>query len=260
MATIIMDTQNQTCSNKVQHGSMTCDRCWKNVAGNVQESGSSRLVRDPGHWGSANPSTLVLGISKGNTQSSAFANGNFDDVAFKGMRDRLLRVLQCGGLLAGETASQFENRFRRNELEYAFASVVRCSLTGLDRKKLIHTADSQNVIPAFKVGSPGHQFVASCVDQHLGTFPQATERIVLLGNADAYIKNLRALVRRLHSDLRGINDVAYEAGGILFVHVAHPSRGNGHFGAYVRGEGASGEKMRQAREALGFSDPSRTRT
>lgn len=245
-----MESTNQLHTNLVQHGRMACDRCWKNEATNVQEAGPFRLVRDPGHWGSSNPSTLVLGVSKGNTQTNAFATSHFDTVAFMGIRARLLQVLQTVGLLQNETVAGFERRFSKDELEYAFASVIRCSLTGMDRKKRIHTADSPNVIPAFKADSEGYRFTSACVDQHIGRLPNTTQRVVLLGNTDAYIKHLRGAIGRSRGRLQEVNDVAYRAGDVLFVHVSHPSRGNGYFGAFIRGEGTPGEKMRMARAAL----------
>jgi hypothetical protein len=229
---------------------MTCDRCWKGVALNHQEAGPFRLVRDPGHWGSANPSILVLGVSKGNTQSNAFSRGCFDDVAFKEIRHRLLEVLQTIGLLPGETLARFQRRFFVEERDYAFASVVRCSLTGMDRNKLRHTADSPNVVLAFKPDSKGYAFTAACVDQHLGRLPSGTRTVILLGNTDSYIKSLQNLIECTLGCVTSINDVAYRAGGALFVHVSHPSKGNGHFGAFNRGEGTPGAKMRLARAAL----------
>lgn len=239
--------------NCVPHGPMTCDRCWKTISASVQESGRFRLVRDPGHWGSANPSVLVLGISKGNTQSSAFRNGRFEDVAFKGIRNRLLLGLQVVGLLPGETLVRFEQRFLSGEQEYAFASVVRCSLTGFDKVKKIHTADSGNVVPAFKPGSAGYFWTSACVDQHIGHIPSATRTVILLGNSDNYMKHLRTLVSHTVGRVMPISEVAFRAGETLFVHVAHPSKGNGHFGAFISGKGASGAKMRLASAALGQS-------
>jgi|HubBroStandDraft_4_1064222.scaffolds.fasta_scaffold47395_2 hypothetical protein len=239
-----------TLPNCVPHGPMTCDRCWKDVTATYQETGPFRLVRDPGHWGSASPSVLVLGVSKGNTQSNAFSRGLFDDVAFKKIRHRLLEVLQTIGLLSGETPARFECRFLASEREYAFASVVRCSLTGMDRKRQTHTADSPNVVPAFKPGSEGYAFASACVDQHIGRLPSETRTIILLGNTDSYIKNLQNLIGCTLGFVTRINDVAYRAGGALFVHASHPSKGNGHFGAFNRGEGTPGVKMRLAREAL----------
>lgn len=233
---------------------MSCGRCWKGIATDSQDTGRFRLVRDPGHSGSSKPSVLVLGISKGNTQSNAFASCPFDEVAFKGIRDRLLQVLQTVGLLPGETVSQFELRFRASERDFAFASVVRCSLTGMDRKRGIHTADSPNVIPAFKLGSAAYAFAFACVDQHIGHLPLATRTVILLGNANLYIKRLREIVGRTLGGVTPINSVAYRAGGTLFVHVTHPSGANGHFGAFIRGEKTQGDKMRLAAAALSATD------
>lgn len=236
--------------NCVAHGPMTCDRCWKGIAASCQEAGPFKLVRDPGHWGSANPSTLVLGISKGNTQTNAFSSCRFEKVAFKGIRHRLLEVLQTVGLLPGETLERFESRFRSEEQEFGFASVVRCSLTGMDRKKGVHTADSRNVVPAFKPTSRGYSFTSTCVGQHIGRLPPDTRTVILLGNTDSYIKHLRNLIGRTLSGVRPVNAVSYRSDFVTFVHVSHPSKGNGYFGAFNRGEGKSGAKMRSARAAL----------
>jgi len=234
----------------VSHGSLGCVRCWSGDSDTVQECGPFRLVRDPGHWGATDPHTLVLGISKGNTQSKAFATEPFEAVAFKGIRHRILEVFRAVGLLHGETAANFERRFAATERDYAFASVVRCSITGMDRKKGIHTADSPNVLPAFRRDSVGSKFVESCVDQHLVRLSPRTRLVLLLGNTDAYIDALRDVISRRRAAITSINPVAYESDGVCFVHLAHPSKGNGHFGKFVRGEGVSGMKRDWAREAL----------
>lgn len=234
------------------HGFLSCARCWAHEAQNVRESGPFRLVRDPGHWGATTPHTLVLGISKGNTQSRAAHTDSFDRVAFKDIRHRILEAFNAVGLLKGENAGQFERRFSDSEQDYAFASVVRCSITGMDSKKLTHTADSPNVIPAFKRGSPGARFVENCVDEHLVKLPDRTKTILLLGNTDAYIASLADVIARKRGPVSRINAVAYTSQGVLFVHLAHPSRGNGHFGSFIRGEGKAGLKRDLAREALGF--------
>lgn len=233
-----------------QHGPVACSRCWGNSTASVQEEGSFKLVRDPGHWGASNPKTLVLGMSKGNTQSSAYQTGSFDTVAFKGMRHRVLQGLQAVGLLGGETPDEFEKRFLSTEGDFAFASVVRCSLTGHDRKKGKHTADSPNVLPVFKPSVMGHRFVQSCVDQHLATLPSRTQRVLLLGNTDAYVQAIAGILSRQRSVVEWINPMAYVSAGVVFVHLAHPSPGNGHFGAYLRGEGKPGQKRDFAKEAL----------
>jgi hypothetical protein len=228
---------------------MSCRRCWTTEE-KVQHAGSFKLVHDPVHFGATEPTTLVLGISKGNTQSTAYASGSFDEVAFKGIRHRVLEALQAVGMLTDEPLPQFLKRFTASEPDFAFASVVRCSLTGMDRKKGVHTADSPNVLPAFELGSAGYDFVSNCVDQHLAHLPPRTRLVVLLGNTGAYITALRSVVAAKRGPATLINEVGYWSGGVKFVHVAHPSKGNGHFGAFIRGEGTAGRKRDLARLAL----------
>lgn len=233
-----------------EHGRSGCRRCWTGTLGDVQQMGAFQLVRDPGHWGASEPHTLVLGISKGNTQSRAFASDPFDQVGFRGIRHRMLEILHAVGLLADEAPSNFERRFSAGEQDFAFASVVRCSITGLDKRKGVHTADSPNVIPAFDHRRAGSVFVQNCVDQHLVGLPARTRTVLLLGNTDAYVNALSQMIERQRGQIKGLNSMAYTSRGVMFVHLAHPSKGNGHFGAYIRGEGTPGLKRNQARQAL----------
>lgn len=235
------------------HGPQHCKCCWPQAEQSFQEQGPFRLVRDPGHWGAAEPHTLVLGISKGNTQAKAYGTEPFDGVGFKNIRIRMLESFQAVGLLLDEKSAGFERRFTAIERDYAFASVVRCSLTGLDRKKGVHTADSPNVLPAFRGGSSGLSFVENCVKQHLVDLPDRTRLVLLLGNADDYVSALREVISRNRSPARMINPVAYWSGETRFIHLAHPSKGNGHFGAFIRGEGKQGVKRDWARRALAAS-------
>jgi hypothetical protein len=234
------------------HGPIRCSRCWPNEVDKLQECGPFRLVRDPGYWGATDPQTLVLGISKGNTQSKAFGSEPFENVAFKDIRHRVLEVLQSVGLLQGETVSDFQHRFTADERDYAFASVVRCSITGMNPKKGTHTAESPYVLPAFRSGSPGRRFVENCIDQYLKVLSPRTRLVLLLGNTDAYIEALADVIGHARAPIVRSNPIAYNSGGVQFVHVAHPSKGNGHFGAFIRGEGTPGAKRDWAREALGL--------
>jgi hypothetical protein len=234
----------------VLHGPVTCARCWPSAVTDIQECGSFRLVRDPGHWGASNPHTLVLGISKGNTQSRALHSEIFDAVAFKGIRHRMLEAFQAVGILLGETIEAFDRRFSASERDFAFASVVRCSITGFDRKKRVHTADSPNILPAFKRGNPASRFVENCVDQHLASLPPRTKLVLLLSNTDIYIDALSDVIARRRGTVTRLNDVAYESRDVRFIHIAHPSKANGHFGAFIRGEGKAGKKRDLARDAV----------
>ena len=257
----------------VSHGRMVCRRCWtdaelrqgvKLVTYPISRRwkapvvGDFKLVHDPGHWGATDPRTLVLGISKGNTQSNAYQNEPFDAVAFKGFRDRLLDVLQSVGLLTDETDTQFESRFTATEREFAFASVVRCSLTV--KKKGFYTASSRSLLPAFRPQS-GRQrqddFVSNCVEQHLNlaNLPPRTNLVLLLSNQKGYIDALKNVVATKRGPVTDINKVAYWSVGVKFVHLIHPSPVNrNHFDDFIRGEETQqGAKRDLAKAALAVS-------
>ena len=236
-------------SSGVAHGAMECRRCWK-AAEMMQCVGNFKLVHDPGHWGARTPKTLVLGVSKGNTQSSAYAQGDFDEVGFKGNRRRLLEILQSIGLLSHEGITQFERRFTASESEFAFASIVRCSLTGFDVKKNVYAADSCNVLPAFLSSSDGYEWAANCVDQHLTDLPAQTKLVLLLGNQNSYIKNLKRIIANKRGPVTPINEVAYCSKGVKFIHLTQASGVNGHLRNFIRGEGTSGHKRNLAKAAL----------
>ena len=120
----------------------------------------------------------------------------------------------------------------------------------MDNNKLIHTADSPNVLRVFRKASLGNRFVENCVDEHLVNLPAKTKLVLLLGNTDSYVKELRAMLVRRRGQAIPINEISYWVKGVKFVHLAHPSKGNGHFGAYVRGEGTPGKKLRWAKQGL----------
>lgn len=233
-----------------QHGPMACTLCWPDTTTTAQESGPFRLVRDPGHWGAASPTVLVLGISKGNTQSRAFVSEPFEAVAFKGIRHRLLSVLQAVGLLTADSLSAFARRFSADEQTFAFASMVRCSLTARDGKTSGFTAESPKVLPAFRAGSTGFTFVKRCTEQHLGKLEPSTRLVILLGNSDSYMDAIFGVIAEVRGQVTRLNEVAFDSGGVRFVHVAHPSKGNGHFGAFIRGEGTPGSKRDAAWDAI----------
>jgi hypothetical protein len=108
------------------------------------------------------------------------------------------------------------------------------------RKQICHTY----------LGSTGYHLASAFVDQHVGHLPPATRTVILLGNTDAYMKNLRNLIGRTLGNISTINHVAYRAGDARFVHVSHPSKGTGNFDAFIKGEGKPGLKVGLASAAL----------
>ncbi|HWD37276.1 MAG TPA: hypothetical protein VG944_00375 [Fimbriimonas sp.] len=243
-----------------RHGRIECRRCWDKRDGQSSFTSKNKrfqLINDPGAWGAQDPKYLVLGITKGNTQSDAMSiserDGSFDQVAFKDFRPRLTRVLHAVGL-ATHTKSVSE-LISANERNFGWGSVVRCSLTGWDKKNGVFSGESGKVLPAFKDLEMG-PVVSNCFDQFLSVLPPRVKIVVLLGNSDDYVEKMSYLVRtRYLTDFSAppsYERIAYHAGGRLWVHVGHPSRGNGYLMAFLEGDPdvGQGRKREIAKQAI----------
>ncbi|WP_157763189.1 hypothetical protein [Acetobacter persici] len=170
-------------------------------------------MNDPGAWGSASPAVIVLGFSKGFTQANAFRGERFEDVPFKKIRHRLDIALRKIGIIASpDTSESFDLRFEGDEKNFAFGSLVRCSLSRLNRKTGKYECTGQIMTQAFR--EPAKEIVRTCAERYLRSLPSSVKVAVLLGTSDAYIKSCRSLIRSLNpSTFSDINPVAYRAAG-----------------------------------------------
>lgn len=218
------------------HGRLNCSRCFKNGE-SFRQVDKWRMWRDPGAWGSGNPKYLVLGFSKGATQADIYRKGDFDEVAFGGDRTRrnLTDVLRRVGVLKlNETVDE---KISASEKEFHFASLVRCSLSRYDdeasakRGCPVYTTSGRLISKAFsEVG----QVIDTCTSTFLTSLPESLKVVLVLGVTDSYIKNFRRRMQEVHPQgFHVINVVAYEDHRLLWVHLTHPSKGNGTLNAWL---------------------------
>ncbi len=200
----------------------------------------------------------MLGFSKGATQIAAAAGGQFDAVAFAGMRPRLKAVLDGLGLdLDGQSIDEAMSAGAR---ALGAASLIRCGLSVMENGQL---KSSGTIMPKAAKASFPLQAMKTCIGRHLNPLPESVETVVMLGTTDAYVKGVKGLMREQFSDYQDVNDVSFRAQGRTWVFASHPSGANGTFGEWVAGDGSteSGRKRLLARAALGHSTdstPSRT--
>ncbi|WP_306222525.1 hypothetical protein [Bosea beijingensis] len=234
------------------HGPISCARC---IAPDqrVAEVGRWRVVNDPGAWGSSDPLVLILGFSKGFTQADAYAQGDFDAVPFKGMRPRLTAALRAVGVLAA--AEAVEERMRHQEQDFAFGSLVRCSLSRrveeYDHPSATYSCTGSVMPLAFR--EEISRVVRACAETYLGNLPRRLRLVLMLGTTDSYIDSCRNLVRALHpTSFKAINSVSYASRGVTFCHISHPSPLNGHHSNWLAGSSATkpGRKREEAIEAV----------
>ncbi len=237
-----------------QHGWQPCRACHQ-AGEDVRIEGDWHLRANPGYWGAPAPRVLVLGFSKGATQIAAAAGGQFDAVAFAGMRPRLKAVLDGLGLdLDGQTIDQALTASGR---VLGAASLIRCGLSVMENGQL---RSSGTIMPKAAKAPFPLQAMKTCIGRHLNPLPESVETVVMLGTADAYLKGVKGLMREQFSDYQDINDVAFRAQGRTWVFASHPSGANGTFGEWVAGDGSteSGRKRLLALAALGHSSNSLT--
>lgn len=214
------------------HGKIECRLCFKSGESICNPHPKWRMRNDPGAWGSSSPEILVLGFSKGSTQADIYQTGRFEDVAFGGQaRSRLDRVLKQVGLISGtEHVSNLIGS--ADQSRFAFGSLVRCSLSRVD-DSTGEWKTSGSLITKSHREIP--EVLGRCSQQYLAHLPATTKLVVMLGVTDAYIKMCFALMRALDDQSVWINPVAYRSQGRLFVHLTHPSPGNGTFHAWING-------------------------
>lgn len=229
------------------HGKITCSDCYSNGVASL-ESTKWKMRNDPGAWGATEPEYLVLGFSKGATQSDIYASGAFDDIAFGGTQTRrnLSNILRAIGLL--EASDNIDKHISDSGKRFHFASLVRCSLARLNEKKGVESYETsgQLIVKSFSE-VPG--VIGRCARKYLQDFPESLKAVLVLGTNDAYIKKMKSLVQEVHpTTYKEVDGISYEAGGVLWLHITHPSKGNGHLSAWLNKDAsnASGKKRIQA--------------
>ncbi len=225
------------------HGMINCNRCF-NGENSEQVHKQWKLINNPGAWGSTNPEILVLGFSKGATQNAAMTNGGFDQVAFARIRHRLKEVLTLTKLMDADT--DIEDLFQASENRFSFGSLLRCGL-GMSVNDGASYATSGAIIAKSFKDPTTKNWLNNCANQHLENLPSNTRVVVMLGVAEAYIKNCFNLIKDVRGDAKRINEVAYQSGGVLFVHLAHPSQANGTFSAWCSDDDSKGQGYKRQR-------------
>jgi hypothetical protein len=213
-----------------EHGKVKCNLCFT-MPGETLTAGLWRFRNDPGHWGSSNPTVLVLGFSKGATQVNIYDRGRFEDVAFAGSRQRLKSVLVRLGLL--KDGENIDLKFERDEKYFAFASLIRCSVARSPSQGQETVTSGPIIVKAFKEQEP-LRLLKTCSAQFLFSLPERLKLILMLGLQDNYMMRCRQLVASLHrNEFKSINAVAYSNDRVTWVHVAHPSGANGSFNQWI---------------------------
>jgi hypothetical protein len=212
-----------------------------------------KIINDPGAWGGGTePNYLVLGFSKGATQSSIYESGRFEDAAFAGMRTRLTEALRAMGALSNYESS--DAKISDPNSNIAFGSLIRCSVSRLDEVasakagKDMYACTGPLIAKSFKEIP---EVISNCTSKFLINLPASIKVVFLLGNTDSYVASCQLVLRSLFPvNFKQINSMAISADGRIWIHIAHPSGLNGHFNSWLNTNDGPGLKRLQAKAAI----------
>jgi hypothetical protein len=221
-----------------EHGRVNCTKCFSQCSGAMafdqtkRTEGDWRITQNPLAWGNTNPEVIVLGFSKGPTQAGALTKTHHDQIAYKGSRGNVGRILKHVGLLQqnrDETPGETVDRLiadRHGKLH--FGSLIRCTVERLDKGSW--KGSGGGMLDKFVATPFGREVSSNCVAQFLKDLPPAAKIIIMFGMGSKlnYVQESYSLYRSVRGgNWRWINDVAYTDGKVTVVHVEHfASQGN----------------------------------
>lgn len=217
------------------HGRVNCVRCFAplqatefDTTRRAAPDGSWRITSNPLAWGSMEPEIVVLGFSKGPTQTGALASSPHDEIAYKGSRMAVGKILVHIGVVPQPENSDYRGMVDRlisdRNGRFHFGSLVRCTVERFDEKTRSWKGSGGGMLDKFMGTQFGNEVATNCASQFLGALPTKTRLVIMfgLGSKLNYISAARKLVEAARpGNWRMLNEVSYSDGNLTFVHVEH---------------------------------------
>ena len=215
-----------------QHGRINCTKCFHNIPVQFDVSKRSeegwRITANPLAWGNPDCEIVILGFSKGPTQSGALDNTPHDEIAYKGSRHNVGKILSHIGVLPLETQNDpgraISQIIANKTGRFHFGSLIRCAVERYDEKNSTWKGSGGGMLDKFVAKSFGQEVARNCTERFLSNLPAKTKLVVMfgLGTKLNYVQESF----RLYQLARGgkwswLNEVAYTDGKITVVHVEH---------------------------------------
>lgn len=217
------------------HGRVNCTRCFARSQATEFDrtrreapDATWRITSNPLAWGNVEPEIVVLGFSKGPTQSGALASAPHDEIAYKGSRTAVGKILAHIGVVSEPTNGDYKAMVDRlisdRNGRIHFGSLVRCTVERFDEKDRVWKGSGGGMLDKFMGTQFGNEVALNCASEFLGSLPPKTRLVVMfgLGTKLNYVRAARRLVASARpGQWRTVNEVAYSDGSVTFVHVEH---------------------------------------
>jgi len=214
------------------HGRVSCTKCHGDSPVKFDETrrtdGEWRITANPLAWGNPNADIVVLGFSKGPTQAGALASAPHDEIAYRGGRLAVGKILAHIGLIPeGDAASlrrMVDNLIAARNGRFHFGSLVRCTVEKYDRKADAWKGSGGGMLDKFVATPFGSEVTTRCTATFLSGLPPQTKLVVMfgLGSRGNYVREAKRVISSVRPETwRDVNEVAYTDGKITVVHVEH---------------------------------------
>ena len=214
------------------HGRVDCTLCFAEKPVVFDQSkrteGTWRITSNPLAWGSTMPEVVVLGFSKGPTQAGALANSPHDDIAYKGSRKNVGKILAHIGLLSPAAPEQLKQQvdglIATKSGRFHFGSLIRCTVERFDERSGQWKGSGGGMLDKFVTTRFGQDVVSRCANRFLGSLPSTTRLVVMfgLGTDLNYVDEaLKVFKSARPGSWRRLDQVAYTDGPLTVVHVEH---------------------------------------
>jgi hypothetical protein len=213
-------------------GRVSCALCHKGqpiIFDRTQRTeGDWRITANPLAWGNSNAEIVVLGFSKGPTQAGALDKTPHNEIAYKGSRKAVGKILAHVGLIPKadpDTLKRTADRLVEDKAgRFHFGSLIRCTVERYDHKERVWKGSGGGMLDKFVATPFGQEVAGNCSTHFLAELPPETRLVVMfgLGSKGNYVKEARKLIQRARpGKWQTINEVAYTDGKVTFVHVEH---------------------------------------
>lgn len=214
------------------HGRIDCSLCYegRSVAFDKtqRESDGWRISANPLAWGGTRPEVVVLGFSKGPTQAGHLSGTPHDEIAYKGGRVAVGKILAHVGLIPGGDNTYLkncvDNLIADKRGKFHFGSLIRCTVERYDHRSEQWKGSGGGMLDKFVATSFGKSVAGQCSKRFLADLPDEVRAVVMfgLGTKGNYVKEARNLIEGARpGNWQMVNEVAYTDGKVTFIHVEH---------------------------------------
>jgi hypothetical protein len=224
--------ENNLTSCLPAHGRVACSLCFPNESvefdRSTKEGDGWRITANPMAWGTVEPEVVVLGFSKGPTQAGALSTSPHDEIAYKGSRKNVGKILAHIKLMPPGTSEQLERSVDRlisdRHGRFHFSSFIRCTVERFDNKKQTWEGSGGGMLDRFVSTKFGSAVANRCASRFLGKLPPTVRLVVMfgLGTKLNYVDSAFAVFQAVRpAAWAKFNDVAHTDGHLMVVHVEH---------------------------------------